>query len=110
MGEQQGDFMMTWWADNLDTLDREIARLATLCRVKILDPEVMKRVLQGDASVCGTPNPPAFVKLRGLLMMHFAVREKSVETVGEARTEAIEDYVIERIRKSFPDIPGKWPV
>jgi hypothetical protein len=89
MGEQQGDFMVTWWAENLETLDREIARLATLCQVKILDRKVMRGVLQRDASVCGTPNPLAFVKLCDMLIMHFAVREKSVETVGQARTEAI---------------------
>ena len=109
MGEQQDNFLVTWWGENLDALDREIARLATVCQVQILDPEVMRRVLQRDASVCGTPNPLAFVKLRNMLMMHFAVREKSVKTVGEARTEAIEDYIIQRIKKSFPNVTGKWP-
>jgi hypothetical protein len=83
--------------------------MATLCGVRILDPQVMKRVLQQDHSVCGTPNPIAFAKLHDLLMMHFAVREKSVSTVGQAQTAAIEDYIIERLRKSFPDLPGQWP-
>lgn len=81
---------------------REIvhAWLATLRQVNILDPEVMSRVLQRDASLRRTPNPPAFVKLSDVLMMHFAVRETSVETLGGARTEAIEDSIIERVRNS----------
>jgi len=109
MSEQQDSFMVAWWAENLDTLDREIARLATLCEVKILDPAVMQRVLKQDSSVCGAANPAAFAKLHALLTMHLAIRKKSVETVGETRTEAIEDYIIERIKKSFPIASGKWP-
>ena len=109
MSEQQDPFMVGWWAENLDALDREIARLATLCEVQILDPDVMRRVLQRDASVCRAPNPLAFTKLHDLLMLHLAIRQKSVDTVGEARTAAIEDYIIDRIKKAFPDVAGKWP-
>ena len=109
MSEQPDHFLMAWWADNLDTLDHEIARLATLCGVKVLDPGVISRVLQSDPAVCATPNPKAFSKLRDLLMMHMAIRQKSVDTVGQAQTAAIEDYVIERVRKHFPDVLGKWP-
>jgi len=109
MSEQHDSFMVGWWAENLGALDREIARLATLCEVQILDPAVMRRLLQRDASVCKAPNPLAFSKLHDLLMLHMAIRQKSVETVGEARTEGIEDYIIERIKKSFPDVTGKWP-
>ena len=80
-----------------------------LCEVQILDLRVMERVMQNDASVCGTENPTAFAKLHDLLMMHMAIREKSVNTVGEAQTEAIEDYIIERLKKAFPNAMGKWP-
>jgi hypothetical protein len=109
MSDQQDTFMTGWWAENLDTLDREIARLATLCQVHILDPEVMRRVLRGDAEVCKTSNPRAFAKLHDLLMLHMAIRQKSVDTIGEARTVAIEDYIIERLKPSFPDATGKGP-
>jgi hypothetical protein len=109
MSEQQNTFMVGWWAENLDVLDREIARMASVCEVEILDPEVMRRVLRRDASVCRAANPAAFAKLHDLLMLHMAIRQKSVETVGEARTSAIEDYIIERIRKAFPGAIGKWP-
>jgi hypothetical protein len=36
------------------------------------------------------------------------MREKAVDSFGQAPTIAIEDYVIERLRKSFPDLPGGW--
>ena len=102
------DLPPAFWAENLDELDREIARLAVVCQVRILDRGVIKRVLRRDASVCGTENPVAFVKLHDLLMLHLALREKSVEALGEATTEAIEDYVIKRLKKAFPDL-GEWP-
>jgi hypothetical protein len=97
-----------WWADHLEELDREIARLATLCQVRILDLGVMERVLRNDAGVCGTHNPAAFTKLHHLLMMHFAMREKSVHAVGAVNTAAIEKDIIERLTKAHPEL-GQWP-
>ena len=97
------------WAEDLEEVDREIARLVHICQVNIFEPGVIGRVLKNDASVCGTANPIAFRKLHELLMLHFAIREKSVASFGQAQTAAIEDYVIERLRKSFPDLPGGWP-
>ena len=38
-----------------------------------------------------------------------AIREKSADTVGQGQTAAIEDYIIERLKKSYPDLVGKWP-
>lgn len=105
---EQPDLPLAWWAENLEALDREIARLAVLCKVRILDPGVIERVLRKDASVCGTANPPGFAKLRNMVMMHFAIREKSVDAVGQMQTAAMEDYIIERLKKSFPDM-GTWP-
>ena len=107
MTEHQ-DFPPALWAENLEELDREIARQAQLCQVRILDRGVFARILGQDASVCGTDNPLAFAKLRHLLMLHLALREKSLESLGEVKTEAIEDYVIERLRKAFPQL-GEWP-
>jgi len=97
------------WTDDLEEVDREIARLVHICQVSIFQPGVIGRVLKNDASVCGTENPIAFRKLHELLMLHFAIREKSVESFGQAQTTAIENYVIERLRKFFPDLPGGWP-
>ena len=94
------------WTEDLEEVDREIARLAGLCQVRILEPGVVRRVLQRDASVCATSNPVAFAKLHDLVMLHFAIREKSVDSFGDAQTTAMEDYIIERLKKSFPDLPG----
>ena len=55
----------------------------SLCQVSILDPGVVERVLHNDASVCGTANPAAFAKLRDLLIMHFLIRKRSAEAVGQ---------------------------
>jgi hypothetical protein len=109
MAEHEDRFLNALWAENLDGLDREIARLALLCKVKILDTAVIRRVLERDASVCGTPNPIAFGKLHDLLMLHLALRDKSADAVGQAKTAAIEDYIIERLSKAFPELRGNWP-
>lgn len=106
MAERVHDLPLAFWATNLEELDREIARLATLCEIRILEPGVIQRVLQKDASVCGTDNAIAFDKLRGLLMMHFAIREKSVDVFGQAETAMVEDYVIDRLKQRFPHLLG----
>lgn len=109
MSGQKDPVYRTLWTEDLEEVDREIARLATLCQVSILQPGVVRRVLQKDASVCGSPNAVAFAKLHDLLMLHLAIRERAVESFGQAQTVAIENYVIERLRKSCPDLPGGWP-
>jgi hypothetical protein len=109
MNAPKHDLPALWWADNLEAIDREIARLATLCRVSILEPGVIERVLHKDASVCGTSNKIAFAKLRDMIMLHFAVREKSADAVGQTQTAQIENYVIERLKKAFPELTADWP-
>ena len=97
------------WADDLEEVDREIVRLAGLCQVRVLEAGVIGRVLKNDASVCATANPMAFRKLRDLLILHLAMREKATESFGQARATAIEDYIVERLREAFPGLPGSWP-
>jgi hypothetical protein len=109
METRNGAYSIGWWQNNLDALDREVARMALLCRVRILDPGVVDRLIQGDDSVCGTNNPIAFRKLHELLLMHFLVRQKSAEALGQQQTAAIELYVINRLKKSFPDLAADWP-
>lgn len=109
MSTKQDAVRIGGWARSLEELDHEIGRLATLCRVPILDRGVIDRVLHGDRLVCGTDNPIAFDKLRDLLMMHFAIHRKWAEELGEAQVAAIEGYVIDRLRKSLPDLDMRWP-
>ena len=109
MTTQPDHLQIAWWAKNLDELDREIARLALLCQARILDPGVVEGVLHNDASVCGTANPATFAKLHNLLVMHFAIRKRSVEELGQVRTTAIERDVIERLKKAYGDVVDGRP-
>jgi hypothetical protein len=104
MTQQHNDLPLEWWADNLHALDSEIARLALLCQVRILAPGTIERVLSRDASVCGKDNPIAFAKLHDMLMMHFAIREKSVDSIGQVQTAQVEAYVIDRLKKRYADL------
>ena len=109
MAEQQDQLQIAWWAKNIDELDREIARLCLLCQVRILDPGIIERVLNKDASVCGASNPVAFEKLHNMLMFYFANRNRAVEAVGQAQTATIEAHVVEQLRSRFTDLLGTWP-
>jgi hypothetical protein len=100
---------MGGWARSLEELDREIGRMAMLCRVPILERGVIDRVLANDRSVCASDNPIAFAKLRDLLLMHFTLHRRWAKELGEEQTTAIEKYVIERLRKILPDLAADWP-
>ena len=93
---------------SLDDIDTEIARLALLCQVRILDPGVVERVVHNDASVCGTNNPVAFAKLRGMLAFHFGLRASMAGAHGQAPASCIEQQVIDRLRVRFPALAGEW--
>jgi hypothetical protein len=94
---------------SLDDIDTEIARLAMLCQVRILDPGVVERVVSNDESVCGTSNPVAFAKLRGLLALHFGVRGSMADALGQALACRIEQQVMDRLRERFPTLAAEWP-
>ena len=98
-----------WWAKNLDDVDREIARLAAICNVRILDPGVIERVLKSDASVCGSPNAIAFGKLRNTLMMHYHIRDKAVEALGEQGTQRVIAEIVENLRRRIGGRLGTPP-
>jgi hypothetical protein len=106
MEENRSNLGGGWWGQNLDDMDREVARLATICKVKVLDPGVIERVLNNDASVCGADNPPAFAKLRDALKMHYHIRTKAVEVMGEAATAKIIEEIIEHLRHRVGDQLG----
>ena len=93
---------------SLNDIDTEIARLALLCQVWILDPGVVERVVRNDAAVCGTDNPVAFEKLHGLLALHFGVRDAVADVHGQPRASRIEQQVIDRLRARFPTLAGEW--
>jgi hypothetical protein len=99
MSETKSNLGKGWWGKNLEDVDREVARLATICKVRLLDPGVIKRVLDNDASVCGTSNQIAFDKLRQALMMHYHVRSKAAGAIGEEATAETIAEIVANIRK-----------
>ncbi len=92
---------------SLDEIDREIVRLAMICRVSILAPGVIERVLHKDAPVCEADNPLAFEKLREMLMLHFGLWDKAAHDLGPAWTSQIEQSVIARLKNLHPDIAAR---
>ena len=74
----------------LASIDMEIARLAQLCGIQMLQPGVAEAVLRNDSSLCNSTNPLAWEKLRGLLVLHYHVVHEAVATDGvEAAAESV---------------------
>jgi hypothetical protein len=94
------------WTEHFDEIDREIAQLASMCKIRLLDPGVIERVLKKDTLVCGTQNPRAFDKLRSLLMMHYSVRDRAVVALGEEETMRIMGEIVARLRTRYGDRLG----
>jgi hypothetical protein len=109
MTDQLDHRQIAWWVENFDELDREIGRLCAICQVRILDHGIIERVLEKDASVCGTPNPVAFAKLHDMLLFYFANRAKSIDAIGQPQTAQIEAHVVEQLRNRFAGLLGTWP-
>ncbi len=65
------------WTKHFEEIDLEIARLAVMMDIPILDPGVIDRILGNDASVCGKQKPRAFAELRAMMMMHAADQLKA---------------------------------
>ena len=103
MSEENRGGSVGFWGGQLDQTADEIARLSTICQVRILDTGVIERVIKGDASVCGTSNEKAFQKLRAVVGIHLAVRDKAAENVGEQTTVHTMDAILEHIRKKYGD-------
>src|SRR5262245_42239199 len=92
-----------FWGRQLDGVMSEIARLAAICKVKLLDPGVIDAVINNNTSVCAADNPRAFKKLRELLMMGFVVREKSVDKMGAMETEVMIEQIRTRLKEKLGD-------
>src|SRR6478672_12553790 len=107
MAETESDFGAAFWSESLENVDREVARLATICKVRILEPGVIERVVKGDETVCGSKNPPAFQKLRQAMMMHYHVRDQAVGAIGQAQATVLVHQVVDRLRARFGDVLGK---
>jgi hypothetical protein len=94
------------WAKHFAEIDSEIAKLAMLLKIRLLEPGVIERVLHNDPAVCGAPKPQMFEKLRGLLMMHYSVRTKALEAIGTEETLLIVGEIVDRLRERYGDSLG----
>jgi len=107
MSDKKTDAVRTgFWGGQLSEVDKEIARLASICDVKILDAGVIQRVIANDASVCGKSNQLAFDKLRTALLIHYAVMEKSFDRMGVDETRKMVDVIVAKLRERFGDTLG----
>ncbi|MBS0593491.1 MAG: hypothetical protein JSR84_08495 [Proteobacteria bacterium] len=95
-----------FWGERLDSIMTEIAREASICKVRLLDAGVVEAVLHGSDSVCGSHNPRAFKKLRDLLMMGFIVRGQAVERLGPDEVAQIGQAIREKLVARFGDRLG----
>jgi hypothetical protein len=86
-----------FWGGQIDDVMTEIARQASICQVKLLDPGVIDAVVHDNDSVCGKKNARSFKKLRELLMLGFVVRDKSSEKLGPVETEALIKVIREEL-------------
>jgi hypothetical protein len=105
--DKEPNYRHVRWTKHFDEIDREIAQLASLCKIPLLDPGMIERVLKNDALVCGSQNPRAFDKLRSLLMMHYSVRDRAVVALGEKETMLIMNEIVERLRARYGDRLGR---
>ena len=100
------EFGTLWYSRTLNEVDAQIARQATICKVRILDPGVLQRILENDETVCGSRNPAAFASLRNLLMMHFEVREQAVAALGSEKTKVLVDKIVAGLRERIGEQLG----
>jgi hypothetical protein len=106
MSDKKDAVRTGFWGGQLSEVDKEIARLASICKVNVLDPGVIQRVIRNDDSVCGVSNKLAFDKLRTALLIHYAVMEKSFDRLGVDETRRLVDGIVAKLRERFGDTLG----
>lgn len=93
----------------LTSIDIEILNMATLCKVRLFDPGVAEKVIDNNDSVCGTNNPSAFKKLRGLLIMHFSTLDQAKHQLGADAAAEVAARVREHLKPRIGDRLGTRP-
>lgn len=97
------------WETILESIDLEIAQMAIICRIRLLDPGVIERVIDRNDIVCGHKNPHAFEKLRALLIMHFTARQSAAQELGEEQAGAITAHIRAHLNARLGDQLGTPP-
>ena len=94
---------------HLEGIDLEIAQMAIMCDVPLLNPGVIERVLNNDSTVCGKDKPKAFEKLRALLVMHYVVRDRVVDRLGQQEAVAMGAEILAHLRRRIGEQLGGTP-
>lgn len=89
------------WTQQIDDVMLEIARQASLCKIKLLDPGVIEAVLQNNEAGCGSSNSRAFKKLRDSLMMGFFMREKAYDKLGPIEANELISSIRGKLQQRF---------
>lgn len=84
----------------LTSIDMEIARLAQLCGINMLQPGVAEAVLRNESSMCNDTNPLAWEKLRGLLVLHYHVVAENAAADGV-------DAAAETLRRALETVSAR---
>ena len=106
MTDEEPSYGTKRWTKHFEDLDLEIARLAVMMEIPILDPGVIDRILANDASVCGKEKPKAFTELRGMLQLHATDQVKAMGALGAVETQAIVRAIADRLRARLGDRLG----
>lgn len=94
-------FTLQEWESRLEGIDLEIARQALLCKVRLLAPGVIERVLSNDECVCGAHHPVAFKTLRGLLAMHFLEEKHLSEALGAEQASEVASQIRAHLERTL---------
>ena len=97
------------WTKHFEEIDLEIARLAVMMDIPILNPGVIDRILGNDATVCGKEKPKAFAELRAMLMMHAADEVKAIGALGALEADEVVRGVVDRLRERIGSRLGNRP-
>ncbi len=87
------EFKHTYWGRQIDSIARELSRLAIVCDIELGRPGLAERILQNDESVCGRSNPKVFRQIRQHLMALFSIEKRAIERLGPEDTREILDQV-----------------
>ena|ERR1044071_839638 len=100
------EFGSQWYESQLGLVDAQIAKLAAILDLRILDPGVIERVIAGDDTVCGRASDKAFRNLRALIRMHYVLTDDSLTAIGPEQCARILDRMRERFGARY-DLGGK---
>jgi len=92
-------FLPDEWENRLEEIDLEILHQAAICKIRLLEPGAVERVLANDAGICGAAHEMAFRTLRGLLYLHYTEVLHISEVLSPEIAQVIADRVREHLRR-----------